>query len=452
MNILKMTHKSFLQIAVLGSGNFIPFMQLPSGHRREIIEDLLDIKIFTKMNILLKEDSAKLKEQLQDVEHQLDLIKERIRLEGNHIDELRLISSEQTKKAEAEVTELKREIEEILKDNVANEEKARLLLEPTTQKLEATNKKIAKLRAFEHQIESNISKVVKDSKFFETSSECPTCTQVIESAIRNKKISDAKKNADELKDGYDKLQVEINGHLDTLTELGKQLKEANLARDASLQGLYKVQSLEKQITRIEDKLKGEESLFDLDKAQRNLDKLKDERNTVSDLRLQMVDKRAYNEVIGELLKDTGIKTKITQQYIPVINTLVNNYLQILDFFVSFSLDENFNESIKSRHRDDFTYASFSEGEKLRIDMALLFTWRQIAKMKNSTSTNLLFLDEIADNSMDAEGIENLQKILASLDKDTNVFIISHKKELIESNKFDRVLEFSKVNNFSRLKE
>ena len=450
-NVLKLNHKSFHQIVVLGSSSFIPFMQLSTNHRREVIEDLLDIQVFTKMNGLLKERSSKIKEDMVQVNHQLDLIKEKMELQKRHIKNIESINAEQIVSKQNTARE---KMDTITALQVANGSLSTFIethMTETVNKLKKLADKKTKLNNFNFQITENIKKVVSDAKFYTEHDTCPTCTQEIGDDIKSKKITEAKSRAVELRKG----QTELNSTMDHVTS---DILEVETFQTQIYNSQSNINSNNSQIKLLQsdiDKLSNETSILagnsgDLSTAKSELEELNTNREELTDNKLSLVDLKTYHDVISEMLKDTGIKTKVIKQYLPVMNKLINQYLQILDFFVSFNLNESFEETIKSRHRDDFTYSSFSEGEKQRIDLALLFTWRQIAKMKNSASTNLLVLDETFDSSLDNDGVDNLMKILNTLDEGTNVFIISHKGEILEG-KFRSKIEFVKHNNFSVIK-
>jgi DNA repair exonuclease SbcCD ATPase subunit len=292
--------------------------------------------------------------------------------------------------------------------------------------------------------------VVKDAKFYEDNEECPTCNQTIKEDLRQSKLKLAQSKAKELQTAMDKLSVEGGEVEDSIENINTQLSEVRDMQSTINANNMAITRLQKEISALEadiNKLTGSEG--DLGQANKDLNSVVSERDSLGELKLRLMEEKSYSDAAGEMLKDTGIKTKVIKQYLPVMNKLVNQYLQVLDFFVSFNLDENFNEVIKSRHRDAFNYASFSEGEKQRIDLSLLFTWRQIAKMKNSTSTNLLILDETFDSSLDHDGIDNLMKILGTLEDDSNVFVISHKGDLLDG-KFRSKIEFVKEHNFSKV--
>lgn len=448
-NILKLNHKSFHQVVVLGSGNFIPFMQLPSHQRRNVIEDLLDIGIFTKMNTLVKDRCSKIKSDILDTDQQINIIKEQISLQTKHITELKNIDIQQSTKALKQIESISTEIDLLEKRN--NElqsnydEVAPSLLKKKNDAIDKQNS----LNEFKIQINTNIKKVVKDARFFEDNDCCPTCDQTISSEVKKTKKLEAQTKAQELNDGLNALEDKIkiaNAKFDATNEAYIKIQDI-LSDIRSNQNL--VSNLHKQMSGLQNQNNSANKLTDTKEAEADLDKRKIQYEETLQNKSSQLETRSYYDAIGELLKDTGIKTKIIRQYLPVMNNLINKYLNILDFFVKFDLDESFNETIKSRHRDEFSYASFSEGEKSRIDLALLFAWRQIARMKNSANTNLLVLDETFDSSLDVDGVDNLLKILYSLKKDTNVFIISHKKDVLDG-KFPSKIEFEKVNNFSRV--
>lgn len=448
-NILKLNHKSFHQIVVLGSSSFIPFMQLPNNARREVIEDLLDINIFTKMNIVLKERSAKLRELLNNANFEIDLIREKIKMQEKYIGNLKNLDAENVVKNAAKVQDLQAQTDLLLQENTKINTDVSLnynTVKNESDKLSDTKNTLTK---YQTQIESNIKTLVKDAKFYEENNNCPTCAQVLDATFKHDKLSKVKVKAQELSLGKDKLLDEMQKvarSIDTVTE---KLNAYGALHSKIFSNNLMISNFQKQIRRLEEEsVKSDNS--DVSVAETALSDLNLTFRDIGDRRAGFYEEGTYNQAISEMLKDTGIKTKVIRQYLPVMNKLINNYLQILDFFVSFNLDEAFNETIRSRHRDDFSYASFSEGEKQRIDLALLFTWRQIARMKNSISTNLLILDETFDSSMDSDGVENLIKILKTLENNTNVFIISHKTDALDG-KFASKLEFYKEKNFSYCK-
>tara|TARA_Y100001972_G_scaffold14849_1_gene15642 strand:- start:3029 stop:4759 length:1731 start_codon:yes stop_codon:yes gene_type:complete len=451
-NILKLNHKSFHQIVVLGSSSFIPFMQLQTYHRRAVIEDLLDIQIFTKMNMILKERNSVLRDELVDANYNLDLTKEKISLQKKYIKDITELNEEQAETKQNEIDEARTEIEllnEKIKD--ANE----YVIEHQDQNnesLKIMHDKKQSLSQYKFRFEQQIGDVVKDAKFYEENSECPTCSQEINDELRNTKMDAAKAKAKELQTAITKAAVEAQNVNTLIDDLNKIQDEIISKQQDIHSNSVTIERLQKSITTLQNDIEGLTGKDgDLGKANKDLTDLQENRDSWAENKLKLIEEKTYNDAAGEMLKDTGIKTKIIKEYLPVMNTLVNKYLSILDFFVSFELDENFNESIKSRYRDTFNYSSFSEGEKQRIDLALLFTWRQIARMKNSASTNLLILDETFDSSLDHDGIDSLMKILGSLEEGSNVFVISHKGDLLDG-KFRSKIEFVKERNFSKIYE
>jgi DNA repair exonuclease SbcCD ATPase subunit len=449
-NILKLNHKSFHQVVVLGSSNFIPFMQLAAYQRRAVIEDLLDIGVFTKMNAILKEASAKEKDNIKDTDHHLNLVNEKIKLQTKHLGELQSIDARNAKKFQEEIDELAANIDSLcMKNEELNEEYA-AKYKLAKKALDICQAALNKVTTFEVGIKFNIKKVVDDAKFYEENDTCPTCEQAITANTKDSKLHTCRSKAAELNSGYTELKESITAHKENVNVAVTALNEVSKIPSVVASNNNIIASHNSRVKFLSKQLKADNDSADAERANAALLKLRDQRVTLAGIRSQQIEDKLYSDAIAELLKDTGIKTKIIKQYLPVMNKFINQYLQILDFFVLFNLDESFNETIKSRHRDDFSYASFSEGEKARIDLSLLFAWRQIAKMKNSANTNLLVLDETFDGSMDSDGVENLMQILATLDSSTRVFIISHKQDLLEG-KFDRKLEFEKVQNFSRIK-
>jgi DNA repair exonuclease SbcCD ATPase subunit len=451
-NILKLNHKSFHQIVVLGSSSFVPFMQLSSGARREVIEDLLDINMFSKMNALLKEKMAVLKEDIKDNGHQIEMVKTKINAQKKYLRDLSALNTAHRKEKESEITAILAEITELQDFNTENMSKASTQIENVSKKLEKVATSREKLLEYQSTFKSQIKAVVKEAKFFEENEHCPTCDQHIAEDLRESKKTGAQARAKELNDAMSKSDSQME-------DFDKQLYDLHAEMDAARELQNEVNNNNQTITRLNrniDRIRQEldslsENTGEMKEANDELASLSGELESKQDEKYKLHENYSYQQVSAELLKDSGIKTKIVKQYLPVINQFTNQYLQILDFFVHFDLDESFNETIRSRFRDNFSYDSFSEGEKQRIDLSLLFTWRQIAKMKNSVATNLLILDETFDSSLDDDGVENLMKIIHTLgEQETNVFVISHKAEL-EDAAFERRLEFTKDKNFSKLK-
>ena len=450
-NILKLNHKSFHQVVVLGSSSFIPFMQLPVWSRRNIIEDLLDINIFSKMNMLLKERNSKIKDELTDINHQIDIFKTKIDAQSKYIKDLQELNDDQIEKKRESIDVHKEEINKLFEESKTLGKNLSASISAEEKHSTEIVKKMSQLDSYDMQFNDKIKGLVDESRFYEENDQCPTCDQEISEEKKEEKISYIKNKAKEIQTAKEdlsknisELKTEQQDVSNSLNKLRQKQQKINSNNDA-------IALLQKEVDKIQKEINGlQGQTGDVSKAKKELNILRKNKDTSTEKKLEYVEERTYNEVIGEMLKDTGIKTKVIKQYLPVMNRLINQYLQILDFFVSFHLDENFNETIRSRHRDSFNYASFSEGEKQRIDLSLLFTWRQIAKMKNSAASNLLILDETFDSSLDLDGVDNLTKILDTLDDGSNVFIISHKGDVLE-NKFRSKIEFFKEKNFSKIK-
>jgi DNA repair exonuclease SbcCD ATPase subunit len=450
-NILKLNHKSFHQVVVLGSSSFIPFMQLASHHRRDVIEDLLDIGVFSKMNSLLKEKNASLKEKLNQVYHSIEINETKTESQKKYIRDISKINHDAKKEKEELIQRYKDEKDQHfariaeLNDNISENS-----IGLQEENLDATNEFHA-LREANTEIQTKIKALVKESKFYESNQTCPTCEQTIEEQLKQEKLEQAKVAATEFQSSLVEIAEKSSKATERLDEVQRRQKlngdwqvEIQSQQDLVAKCDREIQLAHSDLEQLSD------DKSDLSKANDDYDTLMKEYHDLMDEKNNLSDQSSYNTVIAEMLKDTGIKTKIINQYLPVINSLVNQFLNTLDFYVHFDLDGAFKETIRSRHRDFFTYESFSEGEKQRIDLALLFTWRQVAKMKNSVATNLLVLDETFDSSLDEAGIENLMKIINTLDKGTNVFIISHKGDMLDG-KFKSKIEFWKEKNFSKMK-
>ena len=449
-NIIKLNHKSFHQIVVLGSSSFVPFMQLAGGSRREVIEDLLDINMFSKMNGILKEKMSLHKDQLRSNEHYINLVDTKINAQKKYLRDLSEITAYQKNEKLANIKTLQGDIREL------NEANAQVSIDVAESKLVTADivknaEKLQELNEFAAGFRTQQKDVVKQAKFFEENDKCPTCEQEIDAKLKEYHLNKCKTKAGTISNALDLHKSESDKLKEVIEGLNRQqdhIRNWQSKVDANNQEIMRINTnidkLNEEISRIDNES------GDLSEANSALEKLRGEKEELQETKYKLAEQHSYYQVYGELLKDTGIKTKIIKQYLPVINQLTNKYLQILDFFVHFDLDESFVETIRSRHRDNFSYDSFSEGEKQRIDLSLLFTWRQIAKMKNSVATNLLILDETFDSSLDEEGIENLMKIISTLGEDTNVFVISHKSEL-EDAQFHRKIEFVKEKNFSKIK-
>ena len=451
-NVLQMSHKSFHQIVVLGSSSFIPFMQLNSTSRRDVIEDLLDINIFSKMNTLLKEKTSLLKGELENNNHSIEMVKTKINSQKKYIRDLTAINTQHRKDKEGEIAELQSEISELNLSNETLSETVNNLMPVITDSLSSVRVSKEKLDQYYAQFKTQVKAVVKEAKFFDDNEVCPTCDQDIAEELRKSKKDAATAKAKDLKGAMEQAEIQQEKYKEEISGLEEQMSSCLADQNTLNNNNQTIGRLQRSITKIQQDLYNmADSDGDMGQANTDLTGLDSTLHELMDDKFILNEKSSYNRIASELLRDTGIKTKIIRQYVPVINELTNKYLQILDFFVHFELDDSFSETIRSRYRDTFSYDSFSEGEKQRIDLSLLFTWRQIAKMKNSVSTNLLILDETFDSSLDGEGVDNLMKIIDTLKEDTNVFVISHKTELEDAH-FERKLTFIKDKNFSRMRE
>jgi DNA repair exonuclease SbcCD ATPase subunit len=448
-NILKLNHKSFHQVVILGSSNFVPFMQLNPHNRRLVIEDLLDIGVFSKMNQLLKEEVNVIKENLKDISYQTDLGKNKFDTQKKYIADVKKITDEAITYKETQISTKSSQIEKLELDNANISKEIEGKQENIQNELNQLNNRKQSLIQYSAQFKQQMATVVKDAKFYEENETCPTCDQDIDQKRRQEKLSTAKSKAKELQSAMGKLTEESDQVEQTISDTTDTLSEIRDKQNILHSNIQQINRIQGEITDLRKDIAGS-ATADLKAAEKELENIKARLSSLMDNKMRLNEEYSYKSAINEMLKDTGIKTKIIKQYLPVMNQLIKQYLQVLDFYVAFDLDEEFNETIRSRHRDEFTYDSFSEGEKQRIDLALLFTWRQIAKMKNSVATNLLMLDETFDSSLDHEGVDNLLKILYTLGDDTNIFIISHKGEILDG-KFENKIEFIKDKNFSKIK-
>ena len=446
--ILKLNYKSFTQIVILGSASFTPFMQLSASDRRAIIEDLLDIQIFSTMNGILREKLSGNKDSTTTKKYDIDLSQQKYDLQEKYIKELKQNNDDKVKEYDEEVRS-NQSVIQTLHDETAN-----LIAEVATHQTSVEEKtsvenKLKTITKLESQIESTVSKYRKDISFFQHNDDCPTCRQTIAIGFKETEIANLTTKATECEHGLSELEKKLlaeQNKLNSINEVQKKIQALQIkiaTNNTSITETNKyIAKLQKQIEELK------QSKVVSEKEQQELKELKDSLSLLQEELRVLIQEKTYYEVASGLLKDTGIKTKIIKQYLPIINKLVNKYLASLDFFVNFNLDESFKETIKSRHRDEFTYNNFSEGEKQRIDMALMLTWRAVAKLKNSSNTNLLILDEVFDSSLDTTGTEELMKILHMLDG-VNLFVISHKGDILQD-KFSNVIKFEKVKNFSRI--
>lgn len=447
-NILKLNHKSFHQVVVLGSSSFIPFMQLSTGNRRDVIEDLLDINVFSKMNIILKEKINTLKDKLKDNNYKIDIQNTKIDTQKKYIRDITALTEENKREYELRIQQAQNRINELQAENSELSLGLEESIRESEEGLSALSDKRQALMLRGQDRQSNLANVRKRIEFFEKNESCPVCDQGISDSHKHAILESAQQEADSIQSECREIGTEGTSVEEKISETGNVLRALRHKVSELGENNVQIAGLQNQIQEYQSSIEKDVSA-DLNKAKDDLESLTTEKNDLFEQKLRMSEDLNYDTVISEMLKDTGIKTKIIKQYLPAINKLVNQYLQVLDFFVHFNLDESFQETIRSRHRDEFTYDSFSEGEKQRIDLALLFTWRQIAKMKNSVATNLLILDETFDSSLDHEGVDNLLKILYTLDNDTNIFVISHKGEILDG-KFNSKIEFKKEKNFSKM--
>ena len=446
--VLKLNYKSFTQIVILGSASFTPFMQLPAAHRREVIEDLLDIKIFTVMNTVLKDKANDIKLKITDLDNKIEVGKSKVKIQQDYIKTLEEDKQKKVEDVQKRISESNAEIAHLQSIVEAENSEASLLQSSIVDNTEKRTKR-TELDALLRKLSERIKTQEKHVSFYDEHDVCPTCNQALE--------ADVKENA---KASHQHKIGEIEAAVQTLTEqldaIETRLDEITLVEEKIAEHKSAIISLNTRIIASQNYI--QKLNQDMPTSGADVSKLTEEQSKLkaiakevvvhSEAKSTLVEERHYLEIASVLLKDTGIKTKIIKQYLPVINKLVNKYLQAMDFFISFEIDEAFNEKIKSRHRDEFSYASFSEGEKAKIDLALLFTWRTIARMKNSASTNLLMLDEVFDGSLDINGTDFVMTILNTIGEDNNIFIISHKDALFD--KFRSVIKFEKNQNFSRI--
>jgi len=447
-NILKVNYKSFTQIVILGSSTFVPFMQLTGANRRDVIEDLLDIRIFSAMNTLMKTKIKDQKDEIKTLELSKDNIKDKVEMQKNFIEELETQGRQRIDEKKGKIDILMGEADDCV---LVNEQLENDVSDLTKKQEDVTgaNKKLKKLNTIKGQLTQKVATITKEHKFFTDNTVCPTCTQDIEEEFRVNRIADAQSKAKELQLGYRELEEAIQKEEERehqFTKLSKEITKLNngISKNHTIiSGCNRqIRDLESEIQRLTDQ-----------HANRNTEqgKLAEFNENLQQLYKKLADKKEevmYHDFAYSLLKDDGVKTKIIKRYLPLINQQVNRYLQLMDFYINFKLDEEFNETIESPIHERFSYASFSEGEKMRIDLALLFTWREVARVKNSVNTNLLIMDEIFDSSLDGFGTDEFLKIIRFVIKDANIFVISHKADLHD--KFNSVIRFEKVKGFSRI--
>ena len=446
-NILKVNYKSFTQIVILGSSAFVPFMQLTAPNRREVIEDLLDIRIFSSMNNFLKDKVRIEKEQIKSLDLKKDNIKDKILMQENFMKELEEQGKTSVKANQDKITTLIEDSEYCSSSNQELEVKVSDLTKEQ-EKLSGSSQKLLKLNNLKGKITQKVSTITKEHKFFSENVTCPTCTQTIEESFRLNRINDVQSKAKDLNKGLKELEETIESERERerlFTKLSKEITKLNNGisqNNTRISGFQRqIRDLESEIQRITEQSKNRNTEHE---------KLNEFRENLKKTFENLADKKTeinYYDFAYSLLKDDGVKTKIIKKYLPFINQQINRYLQMMDFYINFTLDEEFKETVQSPIHEDFSYASFSEGEKMRIDLALLFTWREVARVKNSVNTNLLIMDEVFDSSLDGFGTDEFLKIIRYIIKDANIFVISHKTDLLD--KFESVIKFDKVKGFSR---
>ncbi len=447
-NIMKLNYRSFIQVVILGSSSYEPFMHLRARHRREVVEEILDIRVFTYMDILLRQKQSELSKSVTDVSHRYDLMKEKYELQNSHFIQIR-------NRDESDITERKDKIDQDTKDQEQYNTKLKdlndkIILNKTelknSEKATQTANQLSKLEA---KIETNLLNHKKNLEFFESNSKCPTCTQEIGVELRTQKLAEEKAKVTKLELGLKDLLSEI---IKTETKINEYAKLTDWVNELGIEVAKidtSITEINKHSTRLQEEInKLTYDTTNTESIQMELSVIKVQLAEIESEKNRVVDEKQYIDIAREILNDTGVKANIIKKYLPIMNQLINENLQAMDFFINFHLNEEFEETIKSRHRDTFNYNNFSEGEKMRIDLALLFTWRAIAKLKNSVNTNILILDEIFDSSLDGQGTDDFFKILKSLNKE-NVFIISHKGDIM-FDKFTNIIKFEKHKNFTRL--
>jgi DNA repair exonuclease SbcCD ATPase subunit len=447
--ILKVNHKSFSQVVVLGSATFQPFMQLTAFQRREIIEDLLDLQIFTTMNSILKDKVMENNERISDLNSEKKVLSSKIEMLKEHMKEIQSNNDKLISEKKARIEDTETNINNLVDKCKEIKDKIDSLKDKTVDQ-ESFNKKLSKLNSLKHKIEANLSQLNKEVKFFHEYDNCPTCKQQIDEEFKKETVENKSSEIGEIENGLKKLSEEYESTnkklqeiMEINSEIGDNILELNGLKTKISSLLEYKESLEEEINNIKESSK--------EKDDNKLPEFIKQLSTIEEDYYEAMNEKKTLQAAGTLLKDGGIKSRIIKQYIPIMNKLINKYLASMEFMCQFELDETFNETIKSRYRDVFSYASFSEGEKMRINLAILFAWRAIAKMRNSVNTNLLIMDEVFDSSLDSNGTEEFMKIIKNLTSDTNTFIISHKSDQI-IDKFERVIRFEKHKNFSRIAE
>ena len=448
--ILKLNYKSFTQTVILGSATFVPFMQLTSSNRRDIVEDLLDIKIFSTMNGILKDRVRSCNEVIRESSIRKDMIEDKIEMQESFIKDIEKSGKERIDRKEKQVENLHKEVDVIMDENDEKTLKIMDELQPKLENLNNTKKTLKKLNTIKVKLEQKIQNIVEEHKFFEDNTVCPTCTQPLEEQFRLDKIVDIQEKSKELNEGYKELEATINVEQEKDIEFTNCSSEINRLNNDISTNNVRISGINRQIKNLRKEIQDvADQVSNRNTERETLRNLKEDLDKTEKERSSQREEVSYLDFAHSLMKDGGVKSKIIKKYLPLMNQQINKYLQMMDFYINFSLDEEFKESIRSPIHEDFSYDSFSEGEKMRIDLSLLFTWRDIAKMRNSASTNLLILDEIFDSSLDGAGTDFFTTIIKFVIQDAHVFVISHKTDEL-MDKFDRIIKFDKVKGFSKV--
>jgi DNA repair exonuclease SbcCD ATPase subunit len=449
-NILKMNYKTFTQIVVIGNATYMPFMKLSPADRRTIVENLLDIDIFSKMNTLLKTKVSKTKEEITDTSYKLDLSKEKIKIHKNLLADSSSNIDKSIRDIQADIQRNELQLEQKMTAiSLLQKEIDQIVVNDS--KISTLNEKVKQLQQYSATFKEKMKNLNREIKFFNTNDNCPTCTQSIPESFKDNTIDSKNKELNKYNTALDSCLSEITNISNEIEEINRNVEEIRTRKTDISNRQFEIQSISDYIKKLSDQMQqlNQKKTDDLQKIQEEQNLIQNQLTKLTEDRDALLNQQHLQSIAAILLKDDGIKTKIIRHYLPVMNKIINKYLQLMDFYVNFSLDENFDEVIKNKSKENFTYHSFSEGEKLRIDLAILFTWREISKMKNAANTNLLILDEILDSSLDSLGIDEFLKILSSSKEETNTFVISHKTEFL-ADKFERVLKFAKVNGFTKI--
>ena len=449
-NILKLNYKSFTQIVILGSASFVPFMQLSTAHRREVVEDLLDIKIFSAMNAVIKDRIKNTNDKIKELSLKQSMTEEKVQMQKEFIESVEKSGKKNIEKKKDKITSITTYIDQLTAENIQKVDEVSNTLQPQLENLLDASRKLKQLSNLKGKISEKVSSITEQHKFFTNNSVCPTCTQTIEEEFRLNKVSESESKAKELQIGYNELKEAIQQEEQREREFNVVSKEISSLNNEISNNNVKISQLNKQSRDLEQEIQDITNKIKNRNAERKaLIKLEESLDLIQTEKAKNKEDISYFDFAYSLMKDGGIKGKIIKKYLPLMNQQINKYLQMMDFYINFTLDEEFNEKIKSPIYEDFTYESFSEGEKMRINLAILFTWREIARMKNSVNTNILILDEVFDSSLDFMGTDYFTKIIKYVIKNTNIFVISHKTdELID--KFDRIIKFDKVKGFSKM--